>query len=491
MTDVLLIVPPFNFSALNSAARKGGAGGYYLYYPPLGLCSIGACLKARGFSVRIVDCFIERVDARKIAAVAAACRPKIVGVSVTTPSLPAARDFVRALRGHRDASGAGFIIVAGGPHVSCDPGIVASLGADAGIAGDGEPGMTALAKGVPREDGAAPDWTRAMDPAPGLVTPDNGSVKTSPPAAVESMGAVPFPDRSLVAGNPYFNPYFPSRTTTFLSARGCPFRCAFCSRTGSMGSYRPRPVEDFLREAEAIRRDGYGFVSVIDETFTYDRARAAALAEGLLDAGGAGARNRRRAPFRWSCQTRADMVDRDVLDALRRAGCVNVSFGVEAGDAAVRRGLDKDISYERLRDAFRLCREAGVTTNAFMMIGNPSETEGDVERGIDFVMSLSPDYAVFNIATLLPGSVLYEEKLAKGTLTRGIWDEYMRGERGLPVLSEALSRETLAAHLRRGFLRFYARPGAILRSLWRMRSPRRLALMMRLARTVILDYIVG
>lgn len=471
MADVLLIVPPFSFASLNTNG-DGRRGGFYLYYPPLGLCSIGACLRADGFGVRIVDCRIERVDRKRILSIIDTEQPAVIGMMVTTPTLPVCHRWFKMFSERRDAGKTGAVLVAGGPHVSCDPEIIRELGADYGIAGDGEPGMAALARHVARGEGG-------LDAVPGLVRADNGNLLANPTATVESVANAPFPDRSLLRENLYFNPYFPARTTTILSARGCPFKCTFCSRSESMGAYRPLPVEEFLEEAAEIGRRGYGFASLIDETFTHDRDRAAAVAEGLLKG------NTR---FRWSCQTRADAVDREIIALIKRAGCVNISFGVETGGGEARRNLEKEITNEQCRSALELCREAGISTNAFFIIGGPDDTERDLAETIDFAVALEPDYAVFNIGTLFPGSRFFEQECNSGRASREIWDRYMRGETPLPVLSRALGRDTLAAYLSRGYRRFYLRPRYLARYLPKLRSPRRFAYMLRLAKTVVTDY---
>lgn len=469
MADTLLIVPPFSFDSLNRADENGrGGGGFYLYYPPLGLCSIGAALRRCGFSVRVVDCRIEGVAEKDLPALAARERPAIIGLTVTTPTLRACRRIFKSLR----EAGFGGALVAGGPHVSSDPEIIRVIGADFGIAGDGEPGMLALARALIRGEGD-------VDGVPGLARIENGRLSANVTTRVDTLTGPLMPDRTLINESLYFNPYFPSKTTTMLSARGCPHKCAFCSRSDSMGDYRPRPLDEFFDEAEAAARAGYGFVSLIDETFTHDRVRAAALAEGLIA---------RKLGFRWACQTRADSIDREIAALLKRAGCINISFGVEAGASESRRRLDKPVTNEECEAAVRICREAGITTNAFFIIGGPDDTSEDVAAAVEYAVALDPDYAVFNIGTLFPGSRHYERELERGAVTREVWDAYALGETPLPVLSRTLGREELARHLSRAFRRFYMRPRAFLRQLPRMASPGRIAWAARMARTVIRDY---
>lgn len=465
--DVLLAVPPFDFSEMNSSGGgRARQGGYYLYYPPLGLCSIAAALEKEGFTVGIVDGQVDAGSEEEFLRLIESERPGLFGIGVTTPALPVVGRVVRAVRERL-----GIPVIAGGPHVSCDPEIVRALGADYGVVGDGE-GPTALLARFILRGRPLPEGT------PGIMTPDSPA---PPPPAVADLDALPVPERQLLR-NPdaYFNPFFHTRTTTLLSARGCPFHCSFCCRTLSMGDYRPIGIGRVLDEMELLQREGYGFISLIDETFTYDRERAIGLARGMT---------RRGFDFRWSCQTRADLVDEEALREFRKAGCVNISFGVEAGDQSVRENLDKRISDADVERALEACRKAGITTNAFMIVGAPGETPEQIERGIRRAVELEPDYVVYNIGTLFPGTREYEKRVAAGRIDRTVWDRYARGEAPLPVLSETVSRPELAGFLRRGYSKFYLRPRYILRKIGSVRSARDVMALARRARTVVADYV--
>jgi len=466
--DVLLITPPFDFTAINSASgRTSRQGGYYIYYPPIGLCSIAAVLEKAGFSAGIIDGFADAPGEHELVSMVRACSPKLIGISVTTPSLPIVKRIADRL-----GADPGVPIVAGGPHISTDPDIVDSLGVDYGVVGDGEEPMKIIAGHVLRGENLPGD-------TPGLVLPGGGA-----PAAPSQcdLDALPLPARRLLK-NPgyYFNPFAGEKTTIMLTARGCPYHCSFCSRNPSMGPYRPLDESRALDEMQAITTGGYGFVSIIDETFTFDRDRCIRIARGM---------RRRGIDFLWSCQTRADLADRELISELAAAGCINISFGLEAGDEDVRDGLDKHITDEDFEAAFDACRRAGVSTNAFLIIGSPGETAEQVGRSISRAIRLRPDYAVYNIGTLFPGTREYTSRLDAGEIDRGIWDRYMNGIEPLPVLSRTLGRSELAALLRRGYSRFYLRPGYVIQKLSRIRSMRDVSVLARQARTVVRDYVV-
>ncbi len=465
----MLIVPPFDFTIINSDKSRGTKqAGYYLYYPPLGLCSIAAVLEKAGYSAAILDGMVDAASERQMLDMVLPMKPKIVGFNVTTPALPVIWRMIKAVKERL-----GVPVIVGGAHISCDPEIIREIGADFGVVGDGETPMVRIAdhllKGVP------------LDPQePGIITPD-APVPVSP--AFADLSSLPVPARNKLR-NPraYFNPFVNKPTTTLLSARGCPFMCTFCCRTVSMGDYRPLDLEVVLDEMAQVESEGIGFVSLIDETFTYDRERAIALARGMR---GRGFR------FRWSCQTRAELADEEALREFRAAGCINVSFGVEAGDDSERNRLDKKIKNSDYERAFDACRRTGITINAFMMIGAPEETPENIIKTIELPLQLEPDYAVFNVGTLFPGSREYHNRLADGSIQREIWNSYMKGEADLPVLSKTLDISELSEYLRKGYSKFYMRPRYIWKKLISIRSAREVLVLARQARTVVTDYVIS
>lgn len=467
--EILLVSPPFDFSEMNTSGRRATRqAGYYLFYPPIGLCSVAAYLERAGYRVGVIDGQAEAADEAELVRRIVEMRPSLVGFGVTTPALPVVKRLVGAVKDKL-----GVPVMVGGPHVSCDPAITGPLGADFGIVGDGEAPAAAVAGLLLRNRPVAPD-------EPGIYTP---GVARIPRPALSDLAEIPSPDRSLLhRPEAYFNPFLAARTTMLLTARGCAFKCSFCCRTPSMGDYRPLPEEKSIVEMEQVSHAGYGFVSIIDETFTYDRERAMRLAREM---------RRRGIAFKWSCQTRADLIDAELLKEFAAAGCINISFGVESGDAEARESMEKKISDTAFERAFSECRRAGITTNAFIIIGGPDETGAEIERSIRRAVELEPDYVVYNVGTLFPGTREYEKRVAAGEITRDIWDKYMRGETPMPTLSREITRAELAKYLKRGYTKFYLRPAYVMRKLATLRSPRDILVLARQARTVVSDYVVS
>ncbi len=464
---VALIAPPFDFAVMNRRdANESKQGGYYIFYPPLGLCGIAAELAGRGYDVTVIDAQAEGLDEAGTVRAVIGANPAIIGISVTTPCLPVVKNIISEIRQR-----VSLPVIAGGPHVSCDPACIGALGADYGIAGDGERPFAELS------DLISANRRLAANPVAGAFD-RTGAAAAEP--FVADVDTIPIPYRDILRRkNAYFNPFMDTLTTTLVTVRGCPFACTFCCRTYSMGGYRPYGLARVKSEIRQIAAEGYGFVCVVDETFTFDRERATAVAD-LLASEGKG--------LKWSCQTRADLVDEELIRHLAKCGCVNISFGVEAGETVARAALDKNIEDDDFTRAFDMCRRAGLTINAFVIIGAPGESREAIESSFRRVVQLEPDYAVFNIGTLFPGSKEYQTRVESGSIDRSVWDAYANGTCDMPRLSDMPDGE-LYSLLARGYRVFYLRPSYMLKKLLAVRSARDMGVLSRQGLTVIRDYI--
>jgi radical SAM superfamily enzyme YgiQ (UPF0313 family) len=115
----------------------------------------------------------------------------------------------------------------------------------------------------------------------------------------------------------------------------------------------------------------------------------------------------------WVCDTRVDLVSRDLLRAMKGSGCRTVWFGVESGSPRILKRLNKGITLEQALRTFEFCREEGLQTSASFVLGIPGETVSDMEATFKFAKKLDPDWCQFNIFIACPGSSLYDEVLEK------------------------------------------------------------------------------
>jgi hypothetical protein len=118
-----------------------------------------------------------------------------------------------------------------------------------------------------------------------------------------------------------------------------------------------------------------------------------------------------------------DAVDAEVLGWMRRAGCIQISYGVESGSPAIRKRLNKNISNAQVRSAFELTQRYGILARAYFIYGCPGETRETIQASIDLMREIQPLACLFYILDLFPGTALYEKVRRRLGWTDDIWLE--------------------------------------------------------------------
>jgi len=416
-------------------------------FPPLGLLYLAAHLRDTPLhEVSVLDmpgsgCDIEALPDRL-----RAFRPDLVGVSAITHNLVGVREVAGVVRDVLP----GVPVVMGGPHVNAFPREAAMLpGVDYAIAGEAERALPLLADALSgRGDIAA---------VPGLTSRDS-PVPACPAAYEAELDELLFPARDLVRAEDYY--YLLGKRSTFatmLASRGCPFKCIFCSTPP--GGYRRRSPANIVDELEVCLASGAEEIHFVDDTFNMGPRRLAEISEEIL---------RRRVQVRWSFRGRADGMDREGVALARRAGCIRMHLGVETGTAEGLELLRKGVALDQIETAVRLARENRIVTAAYFVIGCPHEhTERDVLETIRFAVRLSPDFAMFNILAIYPGTELFDMAVERGLLRPDFWTGFALDPRPdfmLPFWEEHLDRDALSRLLSYGYRRFYLRPSVVWRN---------------------------
>jgi radical SAM superfamily enzyme YgiQ (UPF0313 family) len=180
--------------------------------------------------------------------------------------------------------------------------------------------------------------------------------------------------------------------------------------------YRMRSPKNVVDELEFLHKNYYANqFTFYDDTFTVDQARTAEICDEI---------QRRGLRIKWDCETRVDMVTKELLVKMREAGCIAVWFGVESGSKKVLASMGKGFSLTQTRRAFKWAKEAGLMTVAGVILGFPGETKESAWETIRFVKELNPNDVGFYIATPYPGTPMYEEVKANGSLKITDFDKY-------------------------------------------------------------------
>ncbi|MBN1595268.1 radical SAM protein [candidate division FCPU426 bacterium] len=270
---------------------------------------------------------------------------------------------------------------------------------------------------------------------------------------------IPRPRHELFPLARYRFPFMIARPmTAMLTDYGCPFACTFCV-IPALG-FALRPLADLREEMEAVRQAKVKEIFFLDQTFGVRRGRTLELCRLMEQEG---------FHFHWSCFSRADVLDDEVLEAMARAGCHTIIFGVESGNDATLVQYHKKMDLAGIAATLHACRRAGIRVAATFMLGLPGEDENQTRKTIDLACRLPVDFVSFNVAIPRAATGLRAQAIAAGLIDAGVRTMDQSGIAGAMSTRE-MSAEKILLLRREALRRFYFRPGYLLRRLFTLRS---------------------
>ena len=377
---------------------------------PLEFGYITSTMKAQGCEVGIWDGHNWGLSREEIVEGLKAFSPSVIGIPTEVssnfrcpiPFYPHVVRMVEAIRG----AGIGTRIVVWGPHGTVFPRqVLQDTGADVVIKGEVE-------ETFPR---VVLSWD--LGEVGGIAYRQGAELVETGDAPPVDLDSLPIPDYDALQVGRYYHPLF-GKEKFFLAmgSRGCPYRCSYCAKE-MQGGYRARPVPKILDELKALKARGVTHISFTDETFTLKKTRVLELCREMVSRG---------LGMRWTCQTRAELLDDELMGAMKEAGCTWIGVGFESASEEVRERAGKQIMLGDVRRAVELGKQHGVTVNLFMISFLPGETYATLDESLEFVRQEKPPLLSTVIATPIPGTRLWEEGLASGALERGDWEECLR-----------------------------------------------------------------
>jgi anaerobic magnesium-protoporphyrin IX monomethyl ester cyclase len=427
-------------------------------YPPLALMSLATWIRAKTHhEVAIVDAQSDHLDYAALERRIAEYQPDAVGITAFTVQLVDVHKTVATARKVPSVKH----VVLGGPHINDFPQESVNLpGVDAVVKGEGQKPLELLLD----------CWERGESPRgiPGVYAHPDDPIPTEDVYLANELDDYPIVDRTIVDYQQYYDVMGSGGIfTTMISSRGCPYRCSFCNTPRHR--YRVMSPTRVCDEIQACIDLGIREIYFVDDTFNITNKRVHDLCDEIL---------RRGQKFRWTVRFRVKGVDRPLIEKMKAAGCGRIQFGVEQGTEEGLLRLRKDVTAREIESAFRVCREVGVETVAYFMIGTPTErSREDVWDTIDYAIRLDPDYVMWNVLTPFPGTTLYDEGLRDGVLDLAPWTEFMRQPDEAfkaQVWDEYFTRDELRDLLQTAYRRFYGRPSYILRQVAKVRDPKEL-----------------
>jgi len=419
---------------------------------PPGLAYIAAVLEKDGHEVSVFDTTVEDRSLDEELEKA----PDLVGITANTATIEHAWEIAARVKKAIDTT-----VVLGGPHPTILPDESLSLPQiDIVVRGEGEETVIELCRKL--EEG------RDIAKVKGISLKKNGKIVHTPNRPlIKDLDKLPYPAYHLFKFEKYSNaqPLLTgfkksARSCFILTSRGCPYRCIYCSNAVFGRKWRARSPENVVREwGYLIENLNPGEIVVQDDVFNINKDRAVRICELLIR------EKLNTVPWIAVNGLRADLVDHELLEKMKEAGCYRVGFGIESGSQRILNIINKKLGLDQVRYAMKAAKEVGLETMGFFMIGNPGENEETMEATIKFALELDPDFAFFAMTTPFPGTELYELVLKKGRLLLNNWREFGTHYYKPAFELEEVTEDLVEKKCREAYRRFYFRPKRVVKLL--------------------------
>jgi len=234
------------------------------------------------------------------------------------------------------------------------------------------------------------------------------------------------------------------------TSRGCPFECKFCFRTlGRRVRFKTpkRVAREIKRIVERYQLDQ---VEIIDGTFGISKKHALEICRLL-------SQQKLNKKFKFLVRVRADTLDKEVIEGLKKAGCYYLSIGIEAGSDFILKKSGKGITTQQIRNVLDLAKEADIEVHANFILGLPFATEKDIKKTVAFAKSLPIIGANFAILVPFPGTEIYHwaknKKMGYRLATEGY--RFFGKQAGRALINQRISRLKLRKLQRYCYQQFY------------------------------------
>lgn len=431
-----------------------------------GLCWLAAVVKQNGYNAEIIDALALRLSNDDVIALIKEKNPKYVGITACTLDVFGASDLAQKVKSVRPD----IITILGGPHITAVPleTMERFPAIDIGVIGEGEStiidllnslgksGMTELSglQGIAYRDGDKVIVTQRRD-------------------FIMDIDTLPLPAWDLLPDirKYYFAPPWTmhsGRTATIITSRGCPFQCIYCDRKvfgNKMRLHSAGYVLDMIKTMHF--KYGICHFRIADDNFIGHKGRLRDICNQIIE---------EKLPITWSCLARVDSIDPDSLRLMKKAGCWSIAFGVETGSQKIHDFEKKKVTLEKIEQAVKITRKAGIKTISFNIIGHPLETIETIKETIKFNKKIKVDDFKTQFMIPFPGTELYQIAEKYGTFDRD-WKKMSVFKEPIFV-PHGLTKEELIQWNKKAFWSFYLRPRIIFKYLTQIRSLQELKIIM-------------
>jgi len=469
--DIMLVNPPTPDGGLwiRTQHRVGRRTRENMVWPQVSLAQLAALLQPT-YTVQIIDANAEPLDWPEFTRRLETYKPRYYLTQVTAPTLE------NDMYGTFLAKARGARTIAFGTHVTPIPRETMRPFASLDFILLGEPELTLrdlldhLEGKLDRRDevvlrlfdehdpGYAPsiDAAGAVDLAgiKGLVwrRGDEIVVNATRPFMAD-LDALPIPRHDLLPLQKYRMPLMKGPFTFIVTSRGCPAGCTYCIKhVNYQFGVRLRSPGLIMEELWELKRLGISNIHMYADLFTVNRDQVVDLCRRIIASG---------IDIHWTCNSRVDYVDEEMLQLMGNAGCWYISWGIESGNEQILKHARKGADPAKAERALRWAKKAGIHNWGYFIVGLPGETEETIRQTIDFAKRLPLDIALFHVAAPYPGTPFFFEVVKQGWFRQGTRWEQVDMDKGTVLDYPGLSAERLLYWQKRAFREWAFRPGPV------------------------------
>lgn len=436
---------------IDKKVRYGKLSKLGSYLPSLGIAYISAVAEKEGHSVKIIDAEINDYNDEAILNGLLKAEPDVVGFQTFYNTIDSCFRLAQKIKKQNSKT----IIVFGGIQSTLFPEeALSNTSVDFVVMGEGETVFKNLLKNL--------DNKQELIKIKGLAFRENGRVvKNTREENIMELDSLPMPARHLFPMELYRSSgnLRGKRNLHIMSSRGCPYKCAFCESHMTFGKTNRFHSAERVTEELLILRDRYkaDAVQFYDESFTLNKERVYRLCEEM---------KKRRFHLPWSCFTRVNLIDIDLLKAMKAAGCYQIFFGVESGVDRLLKLVNKMHTLEQVKKAIELTNKVRIQSTASFILGLPTETRDDALQTIEFAKKIKPTFANFLLFCPFPGTDIYEVSLKNGQILEkdaSKWSNF--NEEQVVYVSNGRNKEDILKMVKKAYRKFYLRPQYLLGAL--------------------------
>lgn len=374
-------------------------------YAPLGLLYISGYLKQQNIKNYLFDATFSNQE--KQLDFIAQKKPKVVALYVNLMTKINVIKLIKILK--TDANYGFPKLVLGGPDVTYNLENYLKAGAHYIVIGEGEQTMTELYTAISEN--------KSITSVNGIAYLEkNNVIKTAPRTKIKDLSTLPLPNREAINISEYlktWKTHHGKSSMTISTQRGCPYTCKWCSTAVYGQSYRRRPANLVVAEMAMLQKQ-YNPDSIwfVDDVFTVSHKWIKSFAQET---------EKQKVKIPFECITRAERLNTEILQLLKKAGCFRIWIGAESGSQKIIDKMDRRVDINRVKEAIIEANTMGIETGTFIMLGYPDETLEDINKTINYLKDANPSHYTITIAYPIKGTALYTE-IEKEIIFKPNWE---------------------------------------------------------------------